>query len=244
MLAVSQGKVVPPSTRRPDLPAELEAVILRAMSPSAAARFPSVHALGAALLPFASPRKQVLWSHYFAGESGDPPPTSRSSRHTLNPVARTSEAPTRKASTVVLRAAFVLALAATAGALVWRQELFSTREQPAPPPVVRAPAATRPATVPAPVLPGAGTPGAERMPMPAASGAEAAGGGTRRLTTPARGASQGKRRTRGRRPTPAAETSPASAPVEASPPDMSEAAPAPTPARPAEQPAPPPFIEP
>jgi serine/threonine protein kinase len=233
MLNVSQGKPLPPSARRPGLPGELEAVVLRAMSAAATARFPSVHALGAALLPFASPRKQVLWGRYFAreGDGGDPSSASKSNPPiTLNPIARTSEVSTRKLGAILLRATLLLALVATIGLVLWRQGLLATREPPAPPPVVRVappPAAPAAPAAAAPGPPPAAAPAAEPVRPPAPRPVEATGAAKARLTAPARASSTSKRRHRGRRPAPAAETSPA-----------------PAPSPPAEPPAPRPFIEP
>jgi serine/threonine-protein kinase len=57
---VIHGQFAPPSALRPDLPPEFERIILRAMATRADERFPSMRALGAALLPFASARTRVL----------------------------------------------------------------------------------------------------------------------------------------------------------------------------------------
>jgi serine/threonine protein kinase len=65
MRSISDGRFVRPRELRPDLPPAFEAVILRAMSHDPARRYESVHALGNALLPFATPRRQVLWGEYF-----------------------------------------------------------------------------------------------------------------------------------------------------------------------------------
>ena len=66
MRSISEGRFAPPRVLRPDLSTDLEAVVLRAMGTRADDRFPSVHALGCALLGLASPRGRVLWSDYFA----------------------------------------------------------------------------------------------------------------------------------------------------------------------------------
>jgi serine/threonine-protein kinase len=60
------------ATRRADLPPVLCQIVERAMAAKAAARFPSVRALGAALLPFASPKAQIVWSEAFGAEAVDP----------------------------------------------------------------------------------------------------------------------------------------------------------------------------
>jgi eukaryotic-like serine/threonine-protein kinase len=65
---VAQGRFPPPRQLVPALPAGLEAVILRAMALMPARRFPSLGALGQALVPFATPRVRVLW------QSGLAPP--------------------------------------------------------------------------------------------------------------------------------------------------------------------------
>ena len=58
---------VPPRLRelRPEVPARLEEIILRAIAPAAGKRFPSVHDLGRALLPFASAPARGRWSAYY-----------------------------------------------------------------------------------------------------------------------------------------------------------------------------------
>ncbi len=65
MEAIVRAPVTAPRTVRPDLSPEFEAVILRAMHRSPSRRFPSVRALGEALLPFASPALRALWEPVF-----------------------------------------------------------------------------------------------------------------------------------------------------------------------------------
>jgi eukaryotic-like serine/threonine-protein kinase len=55
MHAIVSAKVSPPSALDPSLPAALDELVLRAMNRDPQARFPSVRALGAAMLPWASP---------------------------------------------------------------------------------------------------------------------------------------------------------------------------------------------
>ena len=55
MHAIVSAEVRPPSALQPGLPAALDSVVLRAMHRDPQRRFPSVQALGAALLPWASP---------------------------------------------------------------------------------------------------------------------------------------------------------------------------------------------
>jgi len=77
MRNIADGKFRPPRALRADLPVDLEALILRTMSRAPGDRFASVHALGRALLPFASPKRRVLWSDYF---ERDPAAADASSR--------------------------------------------------------------------------------------------------------------------------------------------------------------------
>ena len=75
MRSIADGRFRRPRELRPDLPPGFEAVILRAMSADSGRRYESVHALGHALLPFASERRRLLWSEYFGpvrGAIGEP----------------------------------------------------------------------------------------------------------------------------------------------------------------------------
>lgn len=69
MKSISEGKARPPRNLRPEIPAALEAVILRAMSVKPDARFENVRALGRALLPFASDKRRLFWTDYFDPEA-------------------------------------------------------------------------------------------------------------------------------------------------------------------------------
>ena len=73
------------SQLRPDLPPAIAEAVLRAMAHDPAHRFPSAHVLGAALLPFASEKKQVAWADYYAGtrERSAPETPARSSAASL-----------------------------------------------------------------------------------------------------------------------------------------------------------------
>lgn len=55
------GSYPPARAHRADLPDGLQAVITRAMSLQPADRFPDLRQMGRALLPFATPRTQLLW---------------------------------------------------------------------------------------------------------------------------------------------------------------------------------------
>jgi serine/threonine protein kinase len=63
--AIEIGRFPGPRLHRPEIPAELEAIILRAMHADPTRRFDSVHALGQALWKFASQRGQVEWKNYY-----------------------------------------------------------------------------------------------------------------------------------------------------------------------------------
>jgi serine/threonine-protein kinase len=65
MHAVMNEPLVPPSELRPELPAAFDRVVLRALSRDPAERFASVHDLGCALLPFASPATREAWGAEF-----------------------------------------------------------------------------------------------------------------------------------------------------------------------------------
>src|SRR5205814_8453229 len=68
--SIGEGTFTRPRIRRPDLPESLEAIVLRAMSLRPDHRFVSVHELGRALLPFASPQPRVAWADYFQSSPG------------------------------------------------------------------------------------------------------------------------------------------------------------------------------
>ena len=71
MKSIGEGRCVPPTALRPGLPRALEEVVLTAMAREAPARFESVHALGAALMPFASRKHRVLWGDYYGAGARD-----------------------------------------------------------------------------------------------------------------------------------------------------------------------------
>jgi serine/threonine-protein kinase len=73
MQSIGAGRFPQPRLVRPDIPVALEAVILKAMSARPVDRFESVHELGASLMPFASPKRRIMWSDYY--ERGRPPVT-------------------------------------------------------------------------------------------------------------------------------------------------------------------------
>jgi serine/threonine-protein kinase len=63
--AILKGDHVGVRSHRPELPAELEAVIERALNHDPNERFASVHELGEALLPWASPDVRARWTRHF-----------------------------------------------------------------------------------------------------------------------------------------------------------------------------------
>ena len=73
--AIGAGEYLAPRKVRPELPLELEAVIVRAMRLEPADRFPTVRHLAAALLPFASDKSRVLWADTFGGSENSLPDT-------------------------------------------------------------------------------------------------------------------------------------------------------------------------
>ena len=68
MAEITLGQPTPPSQLAPSMPAELEAVILRAMAPRREDRFATADALGRALLPFAGAEARRLWARAFGAD--------------------------------------------------------------------------------------------------------------------------------------------------------------------------------
>ena len=75
LFVVFQGIVGGTPTRprelRPDIPPELEDIVLRAMKSDAKARFATIEDFGRAMLPFASGRARVIWEEAFAVGGGE-----------------------------------------------------------------------------------------------------------------------------------------------------------------------------
>ncbi len=69
-MAICKGEYVPARERNPELPAPFDRVIQRAMALQAHDRFPTMRALGEALLPFANERSRMIWAPTFRGNSG------------------------------------------------------------------------------------------------------------------------------------------------------------------------------
>jgi serine/threonine-protein kinase len=68
--AIETGKFEAPRALRPELPPELEEILLRAMHISPSDRFESVYALGQRLWNLASPRAQEEWRSYYRPQPG------------------------------------------------------------------------------------------------------------------------------------------------------------------------------
>jgi serine/threonine-protein kinase len=81
--AIINERPEPLVSRRPDLPPGLERVVDRAMSAESAKRYPSVRALGRALLPFASPKAQVVWGDAFGPAEAEPEPPPAAARSSV-----------------------------------------------------------------------------------------------------------------------------------------------------------------
>jgi eukaryotic-like serine/threonine-protein kinase len=71
--SIVEGVFQPPSQLRPDIPHDLEAVILRAMSRLPNDRFATVRDLGVALMPFMSAQGRQQWSHHFTVPESEMP---------------------------------------------------------------------------------------------------------------------------------------------------------------------------
>jgi hypothetical protein len=69
MHAIVTSPVVPPSRVRPELPPEFDAIVEKAMHRDPAKRFPSLQALGSALLSLGDKTAWVIWESEFIGTS-------------------------------------------------------------------------------------------------------------------------------------------------------------------------------
>jgi serine/threonine-protein kinase len=95
---IVEGKARPPRELRPDLPTDLEDLILRAMHRDPKARFASADDLGQALLWFASPRQQSIWEQAFAARAQGAPATSPRRPAAASPSQGGATPPPRSAS--------------------------------------------------------------------------------------------------------------------------------------------------
>ena len=175
--AIVLGQHASPRSLRPELPADFEAVIERAMARDADRRYESLHTLGRALLPFASRTNRGLWREVF-GAAPTPlqqpafaaPPTPVEARPASTLLPRVREvcevtSTLRKTSRVPAITLGVLAagLVAAAALLPSRSPAPGTSDSPtvaapavaiapAPAPVVAPPAPAPAAVVVAPVV--------------------------------------------------------------------------------------------
>ena len=83
---IARGGAKPPSSLVSTLPRAFDALVLRALSVSREARFPSVLELGRALLPFASPLVQAVWAEEFGAPESQVPPSPQARRGPSVPV--------------------------------------------------------------------------------------------------------------------------------------------------------------
>ncbi len=175
---IMRGPIAPPGATAPGVPPGFDAVVLRALQRDPGQRFASVRDLGAALIPFASPRAQAAWGREFI----------RSEAPSRSPSATLSEPPSRSPSATLseplsepppepvvpthsLRP-LILGVGAITAALLLIAAVVSFRDRPTlsssrPPLVLRsepapapapAPVAAAPAPAPPPVVPDAPAP--------------------------------------------------------------------------------------
>jgi len=146
--AIVRGAAPPPRSVRPEIPAAFEAVVQRAMARDPGDRFASMHALGAALLPFASAATQEVWRPVFgAPPAVDPSTLARRSRLEMPTVDETPPSPSSSSRRRVFVAGCALGLVLIGSALV----AAARRPPPRPArPVAAQVAATVAAPAPAP----------------------------------------------------------------------------------------------
>lgn len=70
--SIATAEYAPASALVPGLPTGFTKVINRAMALNPEERFPSVHALGCGLMPFASSKRKALWRDFYFGETAGP----------------------------------------------------------------------------------------------------------------------------------------------------------------------------
>ena len=73
MRNIVEGVFEPPSRVRPEIPRDLEAAVLRAMSRVPGDRFARVRDFGLALVPFMSAQGRQQWSHHFTAPEAEMP---------------------------------------------------------------------------------------------------------------------------------------------------------------------------
>ncbi len=96
MHKIATGDFAPPRAINAAIPENFERVVLRAMSRTPEERYPSVRALAAALLPFASPKQSARWEEEFRG-SEDMYEAMASRSGPVSPLGATVQAPVHHA---------------------------------------------------------------------------------------------------------------------------------------------------
>jgi serine/threonine-protein kinase len=169
--AIMSAPLAAPSSLEPSLPAAFDAVVLRAMQRDPAQRFPSVRALGAALLPLAPLELARSWAEEFGSVAREAPAavSVKPASATLPDESHVRAAPprNRKLQWFVLAAA----LLAAAGALWAMSDSGATQKAaaPAPAPIAARQPAPPPVVAPEPLAPNATPPLAAAPEQPPAA---------------------------------------------------------------------------
>ena len=79
---ISNGRIAPPRTVRPELPPAMEIALLRCLAHQASDRFPSLRALGQALLPLAGDKARMGLADGFREPAAGPEPRSGEANRT------------------------------------------------------------------------------------------------------------------------------------------------------------------
>ena len=180
---IMRTPIAPPGATVPGVAPGFDAVVLRALSRDPAQRFASVRDLGAALIPFASPRAQAAWGREFVRSE---PPSFSPARTLAEPAPEAAPdpaddpvVPTRSLRPLILGVGAVTAALLLIAAVVSFQHrpapstsrpplvLHSTSTPTPPPAPAPAPAPAPVAAAPAPVVPEAPVPAPAPVARPA-----------------------------------------------------------------------------
>jgi hypothetical protein len=201
-----------PSELRPELPPGLDEIVLRAISRDPAERFPSIHAMGAALLPFANEWAALAWRANVtkarwdgAGGASPPPPTSTVHDAHRRPARRSAPRPALFALTVTASCAVGAAMnawvhprtdaGARASSLVLPAPSASTVLAVAPPGPIESLATVPlepPLAIEASAVPSTADPPRVAAPPPGAAAGKGTSSAPRRQVHAEGGASRGK----------------------------------------------------